>query len=175
MRVVTFSSLVILLLTGCRIWDPSFMPAGYSHHHGASNSPPGPEASNINYEYSDEENEKYLAEWRNAVRDLLLKTRAENMNIPQALRLHTDLPFNAFNTSYDYILRENLRSYGHVLSESNTAPTVTYSARLLDKNAILSKDKYGAPYRDVELTLGIQKGGEIIHAVSNIYNLPITR
>lgn len=170
MRFFLLSTVLVLSLTGCRtLWDPTPVPAGYAHHQGAYNSPPGPEAKNIGYDYSAAENEAALNEWRHAVRDLLLKARAHDIKMPENLKLVSDLPAGAFRSSYDHVLREGLRAYGHTLSphDDNAATALFYSAAHPDKES-------GADPEAFELIIGFPEGENDILAseTRGIYNIP---
>ena len=193
MRKFILPAIAALSLTACNFnWNPSYMPAGYTYHHKDYKSSAGPDAPDIGYEYSDEHNNKNLDEWRYALRDLILKSRAQDLNLPQELNLKTDLADSVFQSSFDYILREGLREYGHTLSEDPNAPVVFYSAfdpeydglmiappstRTYNgdmdthENPDILKEKYNP--EKVELILGILENNEIIRDVRGQYKLPL--
>lgn len=190
MRLFMFSLLSILALTGCRsVWDPTFMPAGYTYHHEDYKSPPGPEAADIGYKYTAAENEAVMQKWRHAVRDLLLRARANDLDVPQNVFVQTDLEPSAFQGTYDSILREELRSYGHALTESGDGPALFYSAydpenqgRVErdpakgyngDKEPYFNNQSLVPPKGNIELVLGLVQDGKWIKKVSGIYELPL--
>ncbi|MCC6598811.1 MAG: hypothetical protein IT559_08480 [Alphaproteobacteria bacterium] len=191
MRVFMLSLLSVLALSGCRsLWDPTFMPAGYSYHQNNYKSPPGPEASDIGYEYTAAENEAVMEQWRHAVRDLLLKARTNDLQIPQEAFLQTDLKKNAFQGTFDSTLREELRIYGHRLVDSaDGVPSVFYSAydpaqtgplqRSPDKryNGDQEPDfqdsRFVPAAGNIQLVIGIIQDGQWLQKVSGVYELPL--
>lgn len=122
-----FSSLALIAclslgLISCRsLVDPSFMPAGYTHHGDTYKAPPGPKAKNIGYDYSAAENDEMLAIWRGAVADLVDQLESQSGLSPQGIYVHDSLARNAFNTSYDHVIREELRARGYVLENHASA------------------------------------------------------
>lgn len=191
MRLFMLSLLSLLALSGCRsVWDPTFMPAGYSYHQEKYKSPPGPEAADIGYKYSADKNEAVLGEWRGALRDLLLKARANDLGVPQTVALQTDLEQSAFQGTYDSMLREELRSGGHVLTnEAAGAPALFYSAydpandgRVEreprkgyngDQEPHFKDSRFVPPSGNIELAIGLVQNGKWIKKVSGVYNLPL--
>lgn len=191
MRKVFLPVILVLALSACKTWNPDFMPAGYTYHSEEYKSPPGPEAPSLGYEYSAEENEKYLMMWRYALRDMMMKTKAEGVVLPQTLNLVSDLDENAFSASYDYILREGLRAYGHTLSEGDDVPKVFYSAYLpgtddhyvskdwpeynqeegFDENEAFVKFKHKV--QEMDLVLGSIEDGQLAKNVRGRYELPV--
>ncbi len=119
----------ILALSACRDGlEPSFIPAGYTYHHEAYNSPPGPDAPSIGYDYSAELNEDVLNLWRGQVVNMVDQLEAET-NL-SAQRVHIEpLPYmNAFNASYDHIVRETFASRGYSLVDGNAPLHIRYEA-----------------------------------------------
>jgi len=161
-------------LAGCN-WNPSFMPTGYGHYHGEYKSPPAPEAPDIGYEYSAQDNEELLMAWRYALKDLLLMTR--DHKLPQTVHLVTDLDKStAFLGSYDYILREGLRFYGHTLTEDDSAPKVFYSAYIPDLEPDALKEWWSndATIKPMALVLGtLDEEGILANEVRATYNIPV--
>ncbi len=135
-QISIFLTIVLAFgLTGCRtVWDPTFMPAGYTYHNEEYKAPPGPEADGIGYAYSVQANEEALQVWRIVVKDLVDQL-AEQIGMEGQRIYIQSLPLqNAFNASYDHVLREELAGRGYVLA-SNTG-----NALLLIYEAHVPKD-----------------------------------
>lgn len=191
MRQFTFFLLSLLVLSGCRsVWDPTFMPAGYSYHRNDYKSPPGPEAADIGYKYSAAKNEAVLEQWNGAVRDLLLKARANDLSIPQNAALQTDLESSAFQGTYDSALREELRARGHVLTaDPQGGPALFYSAydpaqqdrvrRVAEKTyngdqePHFTDPRFMPPAENIELVIGLVQDGRWLSKVGGVYELPL--
>lgn len=191
MRFFLLSTILVLSLTACRsVMDPSFMPAGYSYHQNTYNSPPGPPAKSIGYKYTQSENDAALQQWDRAVQDILLKARAHGMDLPATLHLTTDMQPSAFQSSYDFVLRENLKLYGHTLKQApdidpdidsvalfysvhdpdnkNTVPTRLYNGDLP------STDSAAPPKsKNMELIIGLLENDALVQKTSGTYELPL--
>jgi len=130
MRTLAVSSLLVLALTGCKpFWNPTYMPSGYAHHHKEYKSPPGPKAAPIGYEYSAKKNTAMQQQWRAAVSDLVLRAQAHDLLGAGPVFIHTDLNPGAFQSAYDFALREELRAAGVMLAESaDQGSQIFYSA-----------------------------------------------
>ncbi len=177
MRSIIFSSFIVLALTGCSsVWNPSPMPSGYLHHQNTYKSPTGPEAKDIGYSYSVEENERVQAEMKNAARDLLLRAKANDIALPGAVFLTTDLPASAFRGVFDFALREELRAQGQRLVDSpdegmelmytayRPKPAAAHAGEVTQNGLILS---LGLPlYNELEEFTGFGQ------KVSAIYDVP---
>jgi len=171
--------------------DPTFMPAGYSFHHNVYKAPPGPPSKDIGYAYSLEENEAVLNRWRVALRDLLLKAKANDLVIPDQVVLETDLRQNAFQGSYDSLLREGLHAYGYRigLQKNPKVPALFYSAydpveegNIHRDPAVLYNDEAESPYKNrqfvkdhkgMTLVIGLVQNGRLIKKVTGLYDLPL--
>lgn len=192
MRLTFFSLVFLLALTGCRsVWDPTFMPAGYSYHHGAYKAPPGPESKEIGYTYTAQDNAAVMNRWREAVRDMLMKMKAEGIEVPPLVVLKTDLRQNAFEGAYDSVLREGLHAFGHSigLTQAKDQPVLFYSAydpaeqgNIHHDPAVLYNDDMASPYegrkfvpanKGMELVIGLVKDGHWVKKVSGVYDLPL--
>ncbi len=166
------------------------MPAGYKFHQSTYKSPPGPEVPEIGYKYTEAKNEAHLTAWRYALRDMLLKARAQNINFPEEITLSTDLDMTAFQGSYDYVLREGLREYGHILSAAPDSATLFYSAyNPEDIKEIYSTDRiiyngdmpsdgkaftdFGPKTIKMELVIGVLEDNVLTKEVRGIYELPV--
>ena len=193
MRAFTLCLIGVLALGGCRsIWDPTFNPAGYSYHRNEFKSPPGPPAKDIGYAYTSDKNEQVQNEFREALRDLLIKAQAQNMPIPQTVALTTDLDAGAFQGTYDSLLREGLRANGHTLIDEKDArpdtPKLFYSA-YGDKTVRQLKQGGPAEYNDdpqtpddpnfmrgkrkMELVIGLVKNSHVLSKVSGLYDVQV--
>jgi hypothetical protein len=106
-------------LAGCRsVMDPTAMPAGYSYHQNIYKSPPGPPAADIGYPFSSERNDVVVEKWQAAAGRLVSKLESDLNIQPQAVYVESLPHANAFNTSLDYVLREELRSRGYTLANT---------------------------------------------------------
>lgn len=117
-KILSYSllSCLALGLISCRsIIDPTFMPSGYAYHGNEYKAAPGPEANDIGYEYSAEKNEETLAIWKVAVSDLIDQFEQESNLAAQNIYVHRPKSQNAFNASYDHVVREELRARGYNL------------------------------------------------------------
>ncbi len=170
MRSFVFSSLLVLVLSGCApIWDPTFMPAGYAHHGNVYKSQPGPEARPIGYKYSAEENAAVVEGWRHAVADLLLRAKANDLHPADPVYLTTNMGAGPSQSTFDLALREELSAAGYVLVRDEAAgkPLFYSAARALAEDGESEK---------TELTLGLlDDKGDIVQSVSGLYDVPLHR
>lgn len=166
------------------------MPAGYSYHRAEFKSPPGPPASDIGYKYNADKNAQVQEEWRYALRDLMIRSMADGVAIPDQVALVTDLKGSAFQGQYDSLLREGLRAYGHTLVTDikTTGPKLFYSAYGKDTLAQLKRgglpayndqtlppqdSKFTPRRQPMLLVLGIIENGQFVSKTSAAYELPI--
>lgn len=169
--------------------DPTFMPAGYSYHREVYKSPPGPSAADIGYEYNAAANAQIQHEWRNALRDLLLRAKTEGLVVPDEAALATDLKGSAFQGTYDSILREGLRAYGYNLAPagSQNQPVLFYSAYGPETLAQIKRGGYPqynddpVPPQDTDFTpkhqkmmlvIGLVQDGQFLHKTTGMYDMP---
>ncbi|MCC7305245.1 MAG: hypothetical protein IT558_03185 [Alphaproteobacteria bacterium] len=111
--------MIVLALAGCRsITDPDFMPSGYTYHNQYYKAPPGPSADDIGYAYTKERNAAAIEQWEYIVAHLVGRMDMELGEGPQPIYIETLPRHNAFNASFDYALREELRSRGYTLTHS---------------------------------------------------------
>lgn len=182
-------SCVALGLVGCRtLVDPTFMPAGYSYHHDEYKAPPGPEADDIGYEYSAAKNGETLAIWRIAVVDLIDQMEEQNAVGPQDIYVHRRARHNAFNASYDHVLREELRGRGYTLSTyPGSALALWYEAHepvdqttknMRHYNGDVEQTTYAAGKasesidRDFVLILTLTRDNALFGKAAGVYKLP---
>jgi len=172
MRVFVFSSLLVLALTGCKpFWNPTFMPSGYKHHENTYKSPPGPEARDIGYDYSAEENAAVIDNWSDAVADIVLRAKAHDIRPAGPIYLMTNMGQSASQATFDLALREELRSMGHTLVRDVAAGTPLFYAAV--KEPLEEGAPEGAvPYTELTLAL-LNSEGEIAQSVSNLYEVPL--
>jgi hypothetical protein len=107
---------VIIAVSGCRSFlDPSPMPAGYAYHQQKYKSPPGPPAADIGYPFSVDRNDVVVEKWQ-AVASRIVDQMEQQLALgPRAIYIEPLPRPNAFNTSLDYVLREELRNRGYTL------------------------------------------------------------
>lgn len=194
MRIWAFCLVSVLALSGCRtFWDPTFMPAGYAYHQEEFKSPPGPEAEAVGYEYDASVNAAVQDEFELALRDLLLKAKANDIVLPQTISLRTDMTDSSFQGTIDFVLREILKDYGYTLAPADQpeTPALFYSAYVKDpyynsegnSNGpyIGSPDgpedpKYKQDHENFTLVLGLleekKQNIEITQHVASEYSLP---
>lgn len=189
MRVLVFSSLLLIAVTGCKpLWDPTFMPAGYAHHHKEYKTPPGPEGADIGYPYSAKQNQRVMQSWQNATSDLVLRAKANDIRPVGPVFLTTDLKPSAFQAAFDNALREELRAAGHTMSKSaEEATTLFYSAYNPAEDAkpesdALYNDELShsntqgiqlPPSKTMDLTLAVLNEGRMGKSVSAKYDVPL--
>lgn len=119
MRHILVFSFLILALTGCRsVWDPTFMPSGYTWHNDVYKAPPGPEAQSLGYDYSAARNEGQVEMWQGIARGLIDSLEAQSGLSAQQIYIEKPAAVNAFNSSLDYALREELRARGYTLASA---------------------------------------------------------
>ena len=189
MRFFVFASFLVLSLTGCKpVWDPTFMPSGYTHHHKEYKTPPGPEAAPIGYEYSAEQNADVVEHWRKAASDLVLRAKAHDIRPTRSIYLTTDLPHGAFQSAFDHALRDELQAHGYLLADDPVeAETLFYSAYdpsdpgIPESTLNVNHDDarhanveggFLAPAKKFELVLGTVTDGIMGTKVSHIYEVP---
>jgi hypothetical protein len=117
--ILAVLALAALTLGGCRsVMDPSFMPSGYTYHNDAYKAPPGPPAPGIGYAYNSGINDAALAQWRDVARRMLIQMESHHAIKPQNIFVEMLPDHNAFNASFDYALREELRARGYALANA---------------------------------------------------------
>lgn len=127
----------LLALSACRDGlEPSYIPSGYTYHGQAYNSPPGPDAKSIGYKYSSEVNDEVLQSWRVQVGKMIDQLEADTGLSAQKVYVEP-LPYmNAFNASYDHIVRESFAQHGYSIADKSCRLQVRYeSFRLKDEGA----------------------------------------
>ena len=109
--------------------NPSAMPKGYYHHQDVYKAAPGPNSDELGYDYSLEKNEEILLAWREVVGDLVTQFEAHAKLAPQPLYLEPLPSDNAFNNTYDDVLREELTARGYTLAPApGVTPILRYEA-----------------------------------------------
>lgn len=189
MRVFVFASFVVLALTGCKpLWDPTFMPAGYTHHQKEYKTPPGPEAASIGYEYSAQQNADVVESWRKATSDLVLRAKAHDIRPTQPVYLRTDLPHSAFQSAFDHALRDELQAHGYLLADDpvdavilfysaydpsdSGPPESTLNVNNDDAHHANVDGDFLPPARNFELVLSTVNDDMMGTKVSHIYEVP---
>lgn len=106
----------VLSLSACT-GHPNPMARGYVSYDEVYKSAPGPKAHNIGYEYSYESNKAVLKDIRYVARDLVEKLDKKlAMNIDEVyLKIQNE---DAFYSSFDHALREELTKHGYMISQS---------------------------------------------------------
>lgn len=188
MRVFVFSSLLLIALTGCKpVWDPTFMPSGYSFEHKEYKTPPGPKAAPIGYPYSAEQNAAVLESWRVAVSDLVLRAKAHDINPAGPVYLTSDLPQGAFRSAFDHSLREELQASGVTLTTDPAEgmhlfysaydpadpgiPETTYNYNDEPHHPNVAGE-FLPPSKDLELVLATVDADIIGTKVASVYKVP---
>ena len=185
--IVTVLALGALTLGGCRaVMDPSFMPSGYAFHSGTYKAPPGPPAPGIGYAYQTNLNDMNVAQWRDVARRMLVQMESRHAIQPQNIFVEMLPDHNAFNASFDYALREELRARGYTLVH---APAGVLSLRPeayrpadvkvpVDANtynddpeiALIPEDPTRPDNFTVSLTM--LRGGYVTGTVTDVFTLP---
>ena len=174
-------------LIGCRtVFDPTFMPTGYMYHDDEYKAPPGSEADDIGYVYSDSANAESLQIWRNIINDLVGQLATQIGEDGQRIYIEPLYLQNAFNSSYDHVLREELRNRGYVLaSNTRNALYLTYEAHLPkdseekespDYNGDIDNDPVYKKLKNNDefvLILTVTKKGVLSAKVAGIYKVPL--
>ncbi|MEZ5815441.1 MAG: hypothetical protein R3E13_12100 [Alphaproteobacteria bacterium] len=190
MRVFVFSSLLVLALTGCKpVWDPTFMPSGYAYHSSEYKAPTGPEAADIGYEYSVEQNAAVLESWRHAAADLLLRAKANDVLPAGPVYLTTDLETGTFQVTFETSLRHEMLAQGITVAtgaEDAGAQALFYSAYdpeeegrpettrpYNDEAHHPNKDgDHLSPYKTMNLVLGQVHDGILTQKVAAFHEVP---
>lgn len=183
----TFCLITLLSLSACRtITDPSFMPSGYTYHQDLYKSPPGPEAKGIGYDYNAISNAEVLQLWHISLNDLINQLEDERGELPKELYIRPVDHIDAFNTTFDHVLREELENRGHTLkSEAGDELILTFDAAIPDstfrnKKAEYNDDvEYETPEQtqkkitDIILSLSTSRAGLPLEQASGTYTLPL--
>lgn len=185
MRALTSLALLAiapLALSGCELLtNPSAMPSGYTYHGDIYKAPPGPNSDELGYDYSAARNDEILLAWREAVDDLV-NTLEETGIAAQAVYIEQPKAGNAFLSTYDNVLREELVSRGYTLGAApGSVNHLRYEALVPEsKDALPAADNADA--RDFVLVLtvidpsllaGAGKEDEaVLTQVGNTYRLP---
>lgn len=107
---------VIVAVSGCRsVMDPTPMPAGYAYHQQKYKSPPGPPAPGIGYPFSVDRNDVVVEKWQAVAASIVDQMESQLGVRPQVVYIEPLPRPNAFNTSLDYVLREELRNRNYTL------------------------------------------------------------
>lgn len=192
------SSFLFTLLLFCLIFlpacdgslRPSFFAPGYTYHNTKFNAPDGAPAESIGYEYSATENEARLDEWRTHVNALVDDLERELDLEPQKVHIKPLPHMNAFNASYDHIVREVFTDRGYRLTEGTYGLIVQYEA-FRDPEDMRKRRVYGfeerlnsdfdhafrEPYhpeyiQDFELVLSAFDGDEALGYVTSNVEIP---
>jgi hypothetical protein len=190
MRPYGFSLIVLccaaLSVSGCRsVFDPSFMPAGYTYHQNTYKAPTGPKAPEIGYEYNAAYNDQIVDLWRSAARDVLDAFEAETGLIAQPVFIEKLPHTTALNGTIDHVLREELaaRGYSFASFEGNHLhlrydayhpddQEIVYGRKYNDDPEIVQKPGKPSDSSAFEIKLeGFRKGASLGH-VTRQYTMP---
>jgi hypothetical protein len=115
MRFVLFP-LALLALAGCSsVMDLSPMPQGYSYYHEPYKSQPPKEVPGIGYPWSPERNAVVLEKWQEIAKVLADRLETQLNIRPRPVYLEMLERDNAFNYSFDYVMRQELQNRGYML------------------------------------------------------------
>ncbi|MBL4805651.1 MAG: hypothetical protein JKY71_12430 [Alphaproteobacteria bacterium] len=191
MRHILLLSSCVVLVAACKpMWDPTFIPSGYTYHHNKYNSPAGPEPAPIGYEYSEEKQARVMDKWSDAVSDLVLRAEANGMRPAGPVVLTTDMEPSAFSGTFAYVLGEELMDAGYTITADTEHPDATvlyYSAYDPELGEdVLYEDDYNddIPYynadnsyspdtKPLELVLGFPGDDVLDMRVSAVYDVPL--
>jgi hypothetical protein len=103
----------ILALAGCA--KPTAMPSGYTYLSKYYKSPPAAKADNLGYTYTPGLNNAVMSQWQSVAIKLVNHMQTKLGITPQHVYLGLLSTPNAFNSSLDYALRDELRARGYIL------------------------------------------------------------
>lgn len=131
-KILGFSAMA-LSLTACKTFmDPTFLPAGYTYHSDTYKSPPADNPWRIGYDYTREQNEDILNEWRDVAADLTDKLESSAGLGSQAIFLSSPTLDNAFTISLDHALRSEFRARGYTISSVPSTDTMKIAVSSYD-------------------------------------------
>ena len=191
MRHLLLLSSCVFMVAACKpMWDPTFVPSGYTYHHNKYNSPSGKHVEPIGYEYSAEKHERVMRKWRDAVSDLVLRAEAHGLQPMGPVALSTDLEPSAFQGAYAYVLGKELMEAGYMITtdaDQDGVTTLYYSAYdpELGEDVVYqdlynddpeyynADNTYSPESKPLELVLGFKGDDVLDHRVSAVHDIPL--
>lgn len=191
MRHILLLSSCVVLVAACKpMWDPTFIPSGYTYHNNAYNSPAGPKPEPIGYEYTAERHAHVMQEWEAAVSDLVLRAEANGMRPAGPVAMTTDMEPSAFNGTFAYVLGQELMDAGYVITADADQPDATvlyysaydpelgedvlYEDHYNDDLEYYNADNsYSSETKPLELVLGFAGDDVLDMRVSAVYDIPL--
>ena len=109
---------LIFILSGCNTTSPKPWGRGYSSYDEEYKSAPGAKADSVGYDYTHENNAAALENLRPIAQELV--AMLDNKLSASANNIYLKIPANnVFYNSFDYLIREELKNHGYVLSSSS--------------------------------------------------------
>ena len=160
MRFLSFmlsSLLCVVVLASCDY--PTPMPRGYVSFKEPYKSAPGEDAAPIGYGYSTDSNKTVLEDMRYTARDLVERLdRKLSFSVDEIYLSSTGQ--NAFYSSFDHLLRNELTRQGYLLSNTpHGAVHVDFNA-IDPKDCPLNDDTFATAYRHLYLALHLYTNPE---------------
>ena len=183
----SLSLLMVFGLLGCTsadYSDPGIMPTGYKFltPEYEFHSPHAANPDDIGYEYSAVQNEDVLQTWRGIAGDLIALVEKETGLAPQDVYLQPTWRESVLSSTYDHVLREELRNRGYnLVSSPKSGLHLVYSAinsnnvNIIDKSYGLNEESYEkkSDMQDLMLEIIALKDGAIIGRAGGVYKVPV--
>lgn len=119
-KIIISSALVFIsfFLSACESFTstPNFMPQGYRYHSEEYKSPRGKAAPDIGYRYTAEDNAAVLGQWDHVARQMITALEVEFGMEPQMIFIAPAKGKNAFNSAFEYALRNEFMARGYDLA-----------------------------------------------------------
>lgn len=128
MRASVLFSLTAMVLAGCAA------PPLYHYHTDEFRSPPGKEAADIGYSFSEAENTQSFALWNSVANDLIDSLESQYGVVPQMLYLVPHHKKNAFINAYDHALRSSLTQRGYTIVTTPIGVPDLYYEAVINKD-----------------------------------------
>lgn len=161
-----------LVLAGCHTGAPDPMARGYSSYDKEFKSAPGPEAQNIGYNYSGEQNKAVVEDMRYAARDLVERMDGKLSFSVDELYLKNSSNA-AFYNSFDHLLREEMTRQGYLLTHNDTEDSVRIDFVAKKSAPCDSDEAHDGAYKRMYLALVIDAvDGIPSDLVGGFYEVP---
>ncbi len=179
-KILVLSGMALLSLTACQA-NPTSVPAGYTWHQGAYNSPPGEKPDSIGYEWSGQKNAESAAHWRVAARDIVSRIVAEQGVSAVPVYVMPSRARTPFTATFDNFLREELIRSGFVVAATpGKGPVLRYDAAVVDHKAVrklvesgeVDKTMLPASGNEVVVNVNVTGGGQVLAEVTGVYTIP---
>jgi hypothetical protein len=184
--VYAFIATTIFTTACSNIYDPTFMPSGYTYHREYHKAPPAPKAPEIGYPYDAVKNATIIQQWRGVSGRMMDRLESDLGLAPGPVFVSILPDHNAFNASFDYALRDELRARGYVLSANGPSVLNLLPEAFLpgDEKFPVDVNEYNDDYDridvpvhrdvpdDVTVKITASRAGMLIGAAQDNFKLP---